>query len=246
MLTKWENWTKTPLIVAGLLFLVVYSIPIINPDVSESVKLACTRTSDVIWVLYVIDLIVCLVLAEQKISWMKKNVLNLFAVALPIIRPLRAFRALSMLTFLVRNQVAQSKRSNYLISVITAAFGTWLVAGLAVTECERNFPGTHIHDVADGWLWSLTTLTTIGYSDLFPVTFEGKIIGVAVMLVGLALLGTATAWLASHLMSLLADEQEDTQAAINEERLILEQILNELRVRNQNEFNQKEFNQKVG
>lgn len=230
---------------AGILFLIVYSVPIIHPDVSDSVRSLCEHTSDAIWVLYVLDFIVCLVLAKPKGIWLKKNVLNALGVAIPIIRPLRAFRALSMFTFVVRNQVAMSKRNSYLISVLITAFGTWLVAGLAVTESERNFPGTHIHDIADGWMWSLTTLTTIGYSDLSPITFEGRIIGVAVMLVGLALLGTATAWLASHLMSLLAEEQEDTQAAINEERLILEQILNELRVQNQSQ-NQTEFNQKVG
>jgi voltage-gated potassium channel len=45
--------------------------------------------------------------------------------------------------------------------------------------------------------WGSTTITTVGYGDRFPVTGEGRLVAVALMLAGIALLGVVTAALAS-------------------------------------------------
>lgn len=45
--------------------------------------------------------------------------------------------------------------------------------------------------------WAFVTVTTVGYGDFSPVTFQGKIIAVVLMFTGIALIGIVTATLAS-------------------------------------------------
>ena len=48
--------------------------------------------------------------------------------------------------------------------------------------------------------WAFVTVTTVGYGDFSPVTFQGKIIAVVLMFTGIALIGIATATLASWIV----------------------------------------------
>jgi voltage-gated potassium channel len=85
--------------------------------------------------------------------------------------------------------------------VVTLAFATWFVAGLAVTEAERHVSGSNIKDVGDGWWWAITTMATVGYGDTFPVSTQGRLVGTALMIMGIALLGTITASIAASFNS---------------------------------------------
>ena len=69
--------------------------------------------------------------------------------------------------------------------------------------------------------WSITTVTT-GYNDLTPLTGEGRVIAVALMIGGISLIGIVTATLASWIVQRVAEEdtakQAVTAAQINELR----------------------------
>ena len=58
------------------------------------------------------------------------------------------------------------------------------------------------------------TVTTVGYGDFSPVTFQGKIIAVVLMFTGIALIGIVTATLASWIVdqvNLETDRREDAR-----------------------------------
>ena len=65
---------------------------------------------------------------------------------------------------------------------------------------ERGKPGANIETFGDAVWWAMTTVTTVGYGDRYPVTGMGRVIAGAVMVAGIALLGTVTATLASWLI----------------------------------------------
>ncbi len=57
----------------------------------------------------------------------------------------------------------------------------------------------------------MTTVTTVGYGDRFPVTTEGRFIAGGLMLAGIALLGIVTASLASWLLDRVREVEEESQ-----------------------------------
>ncbi len=59
----------------------------------------------------------------------------------------------------------------------------------------------------------MTTVTTVGYGDTYPVTTTGRFVAGGLMLAGIALLGVVTASLASWLVERVADVEEESQAA---------------------------------
>lgn len=196
----WSKLSPTFLQVLGVIFLAGYAWPIINPNLSPALHSLCNWTLFVIWVFFAFDYFARLSIADNKRIFVRKNLLDLAAVALPFLPLLRAIRALAAVTVLSRRNRG-SRSQQVTTSVVTLAFATWFVAGLAVTEAERHVDGSNIQGVGDGWWWAITTMATVGYGDTYPVSAQGRIVGAALMIMGVALLGTITASIASNFNS---------------------------------------------
>lgn len=227
----WINASPKFLQAMGLLFLGAYALPIINPELSPSATSVCRWILVVVWLLFAIDYFVRLSVAEDKKKYFRSNLLDFAAVALPVLPLLRAVRALVAVTSVSRKTSASRSR-DVTTSVIVLAVATWFVAGLAVTEAERGVPGANIEHVGDGWWWALTTMSTVGYGDEFPISTSGRIVGVALMIMGVALLGTITAALASNFNGArnAQAEKENAESSANEALLNskLDTVLREL------------------
>jgi voltage-gated potassium channel len=74
---------------------------------------------------------------------------------------------------------------------------------LGVYDAEHDAPGANITNFGDAIWWAFVTVTTIGYGDYFPVTFEGRFIAVLLMLSGLALVSVITVSFASWFLDRL-------------------------------------------
>jgi voltage-gated potassium channel len=193
----WSKLSPSFLQVLGVIFLAGYAWPIINPNLSPALHSLCNWTLFVIWIFFAFDYFARLSIADNKRLFVRKNLLDLAAVALPFLPLLRAIRALAAVTVLSRRNRG-SRSQQVTTSVVTLAFATWFVAGLAVTEAERHVDGSNIQGVGDGWWWAITTMATVGYGDTYPVSTQGRIVGMALMIMGVALLGTITASIASN------------------------------------------------
>lgn len=74
--------------------------------------------------------------------------------------------------------------------VITFLALTALFLGMAVVPIEVHAPNATIRNFFDGIWWATTTVTTVGYGDRVPVTVPGRIIGIALQIVGGLLYGS--------------------------------------------------------
>ena len=211
----WSNLSPTFLQVLGVIFLAGYAWPIINPNLSPALHSLCNWTLFVIWVFFAFDYFARLSIADDKRLFVRKNLLDLAAVSLPFLPLLRAIRALAAVTVLSRRNRG-SRSQQVTTSVVTLAFATWFVAGLAVTEAERHVVGSNIQGVGDGWWWAITTMATVGYGDTYPVSTQGRIVGTALMIMGVALLGTITASIASNFNSTDSEDSSKGASSISE------------------------------
>jgi voltage-gated potassium channel len=211
----WTKLSPTFLQVLGVIFLAGYAWPIINPNLSPALHSLCNWTLFVIWVFFAFDYFARLSVADDKRLFVRKNLLDLAAVALPFLPLLRAIRALAAVTVLSRRNRG-SRSQQVTTSVVTLAFATWFVAGLAVTEAERHVDGSNIQGVGDGWWWAITTMATVGYGDTYPVSTQGRIVGTSLMIMGVALLGTITASIASNFNSTDSEDSSNGTSSASE------------------------------
>ena len=70
------------------------------------------------------------------------------------------------------------------------------LGALSVLKVETGASNANITTASDALWWSAVTVATVGYGDRYPVTNPGRIVGVLVMTVGLALFSVLTSFLA--------------------------------------------------
>jgi voltage-gated potassium channel len=85
------------------------------------------------------------------------------------------------------------------------------IGSILIVWVESDTPGAEIKSGYDAMWWSLVTVSTVGYGDEYPVTLEGRIIGVFMILVGVALFTTLTSYLASNFTDRGAQRQREQQ-----------------------------------
>lgn len=151
-------------------------------------------------------------LAQQRGRWFTRHLVDLAAVALPVLRPLRLLRLVALLSVFQR-AAGTSLRGRVVAYTLGSTALLIYVASLAVLEAERHAAQTAITGFGDALWWAFTTITTVGYGDDVPVSTTGRVIAVALMIGGVALLGTITATIASWLVQQVADKDEASQVA---------------------------------
>jgi voltage-gated potassium channel len=209
---RFERRTEWPLAVLAFVFLVAYAWPILQPGMSASWRHITKVTDYLIWVVFVLEFITRLVLADRRGDYAVRHVPDLLMVALPVLRPLRLLRFLVLLRMLNRRATA-SLHGRVATYVVASAGLVLLIAALAMLEAERHNPKANIKTFGDALWWAVSTMTTVGYGDRFPTTGDGRYIGAGLMLAGIALLGVVTAALASWLIQQVRTAETQAQSA---------------------------------
>jgi voltage-gated potassium channel len=213
---RWEQAIDWPLMVAAVVFLAAYAVPVLDPDLPTGLLGLCQWLSWVTWGIFVIDLVVRLALADERLRYLVRHWYDVLVIVLPLLRPLRLLRLIPLLSVL--NRRAQTRlRGRVAIYVAGGASLLAFCAALAVLDVERSSPDANITDFGDAIWWAITTMTTVGYGDRYPVTGVGRMVAFALMVGGIALLGTVTATLASWLIESVDAEKEqaeDLQATV--------------------------------
>lgn len=78
-----------------------------------------------------------------------------------------------------------------------AAAAVVFLASLTVWAAENNHQGSSIHTPLDALWWSVVTMFTVGYGEMYPHTIAGKVFAIVLMVAGIALFSWVTAAVAS-------------------------------------------------
>lgn len=228
---RWRQLTDIPLLLAGLVFYVVYALPILNDSLTPAQRSLCARTNLAIWIAFIVDYVVRMRLSRDWRGFVRGNLLDLCAIMLPVLRPLRIVSLLQSVSHTherLRVDPHRQLATYGLASIVLLGFA----AALTIYSIERHAPGATITTFGDAVWWTLTTATTVGYGDTYPVTGEGRYIGAAVMIGGVAILGVVSASVATWFtgrfqeQSDVVDEQQAdaTAALVAEIRALREQL----------------------
>ncbi|MEU9984652.1 potassium channel family protein [Streptomyces sp. NPDC050856] len=214
---RWEHHTRGPLLTLAVAFGVAYAVPIVAPGADRWVHSACTAVEWVVWGAFAVDYLVRLVLAPARWHFVRRHPLDLLAVLLPLVQPLRLLRVVATL-LLVGRRARMAPQVTLTTYVAGAVVGLMMFGSLAVLHVERDAPEGNIRTLGDAVWWSFTTMTTVGYGDHAPTTGLGRFLAVGLMLSGIALLGVVTANIAAWFISRFErdDAQERRQTALLE------------------------------
>ena len=120
---------------------------------------------------------------------------------------------LIVLIKVLQRAVGDAFRGRIVVYTVSGVLLLIYTASLAVFDKERDQPGATINSFGKALWWSITTVTTVGYGDVYPVTNTGRIIAVLLMIGGISLVGVVTAALASWIIQAVSEEETASQAA---------------------------------
>lgn len=137
-----------------------------------------------------------------------------------LLRLFRAFGVIAMALRLGRRHLA--KHQFHFVGLVAVATVFLGAAGIFVLESGDN---RAITGFGDALWWAVVTATTVGYGDVSPITVEGRLIAVVLMLTGIGVIGVFTATVASFFFE---HEQESETAQLATRLDTIERKLDEL------------------
>lgn len=139
-----------------------------------------------------------------------------------ILRVLRAVKSMRAIALFVMRRRAESA---FLASMLLCLL---LIVGCSLAILEFEAPaGGNIGSAGDAMWWAITTMTTVGYGDRYPITTEGRLVGAFLMAAGVGMFGTLSGLLASWFLSPAAEETDSELADIKQQLDRIERRLEE-------------------
>jgi voltage-gated potassium channel len=234
-IAAWNAKVEWPLTGLAVAFLAGYAWQVLDTSLGPVERDALELTLTGIWLLLGADYVVRLALARQRLRFVRSHLLDLLLLLLPMFRPLRALRVVTVIGVLNR-QLRADFRGRVALYVGTTVGLVGFVAALAVLNAERNAPEASITTFGDAIWWTITTISTVGYGDRYPVTVEGRLVAATLMVTGIALLGVVTASIAAWFVEnvrrageQVSEEVEEVSTDVEVTRAQLADVLAELR-----------------
>jgi voltage-gated potassium channel len=170
----------------------------------------------IIWAIFAVELAAVLVVASRKRAALRAHWLDVAIVVLTIpllgkaLAWLRLARFIRLARFgvIVARALQAERRLTSGDSLRIAALLT-MTAVIVGGAAQHTVAAGEFGNLWDGVWWSVVTVTTVGYGDLYPKSVGGRLIGMALMFVGIGFLSLLTAAVASRFVREERSEEYD-------------------------------------
>ncbi|GAB2199227.1 ion transporter [Sessilibacter sp. MAH4] len=196
-----------------IISLITFSVDTL-PDLSASTKSILQRIELMTVIIFTIEYLLRLITAERKLRFVFSfyGLIDLLAIVpfylptgldLRAVRIFRLFRLIRILKLLRYNQAVnhfsvalKSIKEELILFGIVAAIMLYLSA-VGIYYFEHEAQPEAFQSVFHSLWWAVTTLTTVGYGDMYPITLGGRVFTFFVLMIGLGLVAVPTGLLAS-------------------------------------------------
>jgi len=185
-LGAYQAKTSTPLDLLALLTLWIVLVPPGDFGRAHDARTIALAVRVGLSIVYGIDMAIRTSLARRHWHYVRTHPLSLIVVVFPPVRVVFSVR-------LIRSLFRRGNLDRFLV----AAAGLVLNGAIVVYLYERHAPGGNIHTLGQSLWWSVTTVTTVGYGDYYPVTTGGQIAAGFIMAIGILTLAVVTAQVSS-------------------------------------------------
>lgn len=145
--------------------------------------------------------------ARDRMQYLRGHWIDLVA----LVPPIRAGRVLRLLRLLrlvrafagvyrAAMHVGGLARHRGFAWMVVAWLSIMVICSVAMYAAEHGINET-IESPFDALWWGVVTLSTVGYGDVYPITPEGRLAAMVLMLLGIGLFGAITATATSYLIS---------------------------------------------
>jgi len=214
----------------GLALLMLPIVIVEESGASGEVVSAAEVISGLIWFAFVAEYLYSLWRAPAKGPFVRGHWFDLLIIALtpPLVfwptelDALRALRALRLVRVLAvagraEHTIRRLAQPGSLPYAFALSLFLMVIGGLTIHALEPEVA----ENVGDGIWWAVTTMSTVGYGDIAPKTAAGRLLAVALMVLGIATFATLTAGIASVF---LHGQESESTTQLKEIRERLERI----------------------
>jgi len=189
--------------ILSLVNIIIFILPSIDPLVKGVISIM-----DIfITLIFMLDFLYRLFTADSKSDYFLRQygwadllsslpfqatkIFRVFRV-IKIVRLSRAFGPGTVVRELRENRAGSALFLTIFLVIVVLEFG-----GSLIVAVEAGDPNANIDTPGDGVWWAFVTITTVGYGDQFPVTQNGRLVGMLTMSLGVGLFGVLTGFLAN-------------------------------------------------
>lgn len=235
LLEHLESWLETPMLVLAFVWLVLLVVELLRGE-----SLLFNFLGTIIWVIFILDFAVKLILAPDKAVYLKRNWLTAISLLIPALRIFRAFRTFRLL------RLARTGRGLRLVRVVSSlnrgmkalgaslsrrGFGYVIALTVLVTFAgaagmyafESEAPGGP-HSYGESLWWTSMIMTTMG-SQYWPQTAEGRVLCVFLALYAFGIFGYVTAALATFFVGRDADSTDAELAGAKQLAMLRDEVI---------------------
>lgn len=180
-------------------------------SVEHSTRTILGYADNAVCALFFADFLYCLATAEKRWKYFRTwgwidllSSIPMFDISrwgrltrvFRIFRVIRGFKATKILATLALERRAH----NTILAASLVALLLLTFSSMAILQFE-SVPEANIKTAEDAVWWAMTTITTVGYGDRFPVTTEGRMVAMFLMCAGVGLFGILSGFLASWFLA---------------------------------------------
>ena len=204
--------------------LITFSIETL-PDLSDKTQQFLRFSQIIVVIIFTIEYLLRIIVADKKLSFIFSfyGMIDLLSILpfylstgydLRSLRTFRLFRLLRLLKLLRYNVAVRRFHRAFIIAkeeMILFLFMTVILlylASVGIYYFENAAQPEKFASIFHSLWWSVATMTTVGYGDVYPITVGGRIFTFFVLMIGLGIVAVPAGLVASALSKARKEEDE--------------------------------------